>query len=104
MPQQFDNIANPKIHEKTTGKEILEQFPDGLDAFVSGVGTGGTVSGAGKVLKEHFEDVKIYAVEPEDSPVLKGGEPGPHKIQGIGAGFIPNTLNEIGRASCRERQ
>lgn len=93
MPQQFNNMANPEIHEQTTGKEIVEQMSDGLDAFVSGVGTGGTVSGAGKVLKEHFENIKIYAVEPEDSPVLKGGEPGPHKIQGIGAGFIPNTLN-----------
>jgi len=93
MPQQFNNMANPEIHEQTTGKEIVEQMSDGLDAFVSGVGTGGTVSGAGKVLKGHFENIKIYAVEPEDSPVLKGGEPGPHKIQGIGAGFIPNTLN-----------
>src|SRR5699024_5398244 len=93
MPQQFNNMANPEVHERTTGKEIVEQMPEGLDAFISGVGTGGTVSGAGKVLKDHFKDIKIYAVEPVDSPVLKGGEPGPHKIQGIGAGFIPNTLN-----------
>src|SRR5690625_1468167 len=93
MPQQFNNMANPEIHEQTTGKEIVEQMSDGLDAFVSGVGTGGTVSGAGKVLKGHFENIKIYAVEPEHSPVLKGGEPGPHKMQGIGAGFSPNTLN-----------
>lgn len=93
MPQQFDNMANPKIHELTTGEEIVEQMSDGLDAFVSGVGTGGTISGAGKVLREHYENIKIYAVEPKDSPVLIGGEPGPHKIQGIGAGFIPNTLN-----------
>lgn len=93
MPQQFNNMANPEIHARTTGKEILEQMPDGLDAFVSGVGTGGTISGAGKVLKDHYKNLKIYALEPEDSPVLQGGEAGPHKIQGIGAGFIPNTLN-----------
>lgn len=93
MPQQFDNMANPKVHELTTGKEIVEQMIDGLDAFVSGVGTGGTVSGAGKVLRQKFDNIKIYAVEPEDSPVLSGGNPGPHKIQGIGAGFVPNTLN-----------
>jgi cysteine synthase A len=94
MPQQFKNPANPHIHEAATGPEVVEAFKDtGLDFFVSGVGTGGTITGAGKVLRQHFPNIKIYAVEPKNSPVLSGGKPGRHAIQGIGTGFVPEILN-----------
>lgn len=91
-PMQFDNPSNPAIHSKTTAEEIIKDFPDGLDYFITGVGTGGHISGIGKVLKTKLPGIKIYAVEPEASPVLSGGKPGPHPIQGIGAGFIPKNF------------
>lgn len=93
IPQQFENLANPAMHRKTTALEILQDFPDGIDFFVAGVGTGGTITGVGEILKEHFPHTSIVAVEPAASAVLSGNAPSPHKIQGIGAGFIPSVLN-----------
>lgn len=93
IPSQFDNPANPAIHEKTTALEILEDFPEGLDYLITGVGTGGHISGTAKVLKKKFPGLKVFAVEPEESQVIAGNAPSPHPIMGIGAGFIPENLD-----------
>lgn len=93
IPQQFENDSNPEIHKNTTAQEILADFPEGFDYVITGVGTGGHITGVTEVLKEKFPNLKSYAVEPTDSPVLSGGNPGPHPLQGIGAGFVPKVLN-----------
>jgi cysteine synthase len=93
MPSQFDNAANPLVHEKFTAEEIVKDFPGGFDYLITGVGTGGHITGVAKVLKKKFPGIKVFAVEPELSPVISGGQPGPHPIQGIGAGFIPKNLD-----------
>ncbi len=92
MPMQFENLSNTKVHRETTAKEILEDFPSGIDYMITGVGTGGHITGCAEILKPKFKDLKVFAVEPQDSPVLSGGNPGPHPIQGIGAGFVPVIL------------
>ena len=93
VPSQFVNPANPEIHKNTTAEEIIKDFPEGIDCLISGVGTGGHISGCSEKLKSAFPEMKTFAVEPADSPVISGGEPGPHPIQGIGAGFIPENLH-----------
>jgi cysteine synthase len=93
MPMQFDNPANIEIHKNVTAQEIIRDFPEGLDYLITGVGTGGHITGCAEALKKKFPDIKVFAVEPELSPVLSGGAPGPHPLQGIGAGFIPSILN-----------
>jgi cysteine synthase A len=92
IPLQFSNPSNVEAHRKNTAFEIVQDFPEGFDYLITGVGTGGHISGVGEVLKQHFPKIKVFAVEPEGSPVISGGEPGPHPIQGIGAGFIPENL------------
>ena len=93
MPQQFDNAANIRVHAETTAREILDDFPEGIDYLITGVGTGGHITACSEVLKQHFPSMKVLAVEPMKSPVISGGAPGPHRIQGIGAGFIPANLH-----------
>ena len=93
VPQQFENPANLEVHRRTTAQEILEDFPDGLDYLITGVGTGGHITAVSEILKEKFPNLKTFAVEPEKSPVISGGSPSPHKLQGIGAGFIPKNLH-----------
>lgn len=93
IPQQFENSANPEVHAAITAQEILNDFPDGIDYLITGVGTGGHITGVTEVLKKKFPNMKSFAVEPSDSPVISGGKPGPHPLQGIGAGFIPKNLN-----------
>ena len=93
VPQQFENPANPEVHAKTTAQEILNDFPDGIDYLITGVGTGGHITGVTEILKQKFPNMKSFAVEPTDSPVISGGAPGPHPLQGIGAGFVPKVLN-----------
>ncbi|HPW88811.1 MAG TPA: cysteine synthase A [Kaistella chaponensis] len=92
IPQQFENPANPEIHAKTTAQEILNDFPNGIDYLITGVGTGGHITGVTEILKQKFPNMKSFAVEPTDSPVISGGKPGPHPLQGIGAGFVPKNL------------
>ena len=93
IPQQFENPANVDIHQRTTGEEVVKDFPEGFDALITGVGTGGHITGVARVLKKKFPKIKVYAVEPDASPVIGGGQPGPHPLQGIGAGFIPKNLD-----------
>lgn len=93
IPQQFENPANPEIHAKTTAQEILNDFPNGIDYLITGVGTGGHITGVTEILKQKFPNMKSFAVEPTDSPVISGGKPGPHPLQGIGAGFVPKNLH-----------
>jgi cysteine synthase len=102
MPQQFENPANISVHVRTTAEEIAADFPDGLDAIITGVGTGGHITGVAQVLKARWPGLKIFAVEPTMSPVISGGQPGPHPIQGIGAGFVPANLQDMARRAARD--